>query len=614
MRVYAIIFAMLLKRWLVGNPIKTAHAAHERLSKSLALAIFSSNSISSVAYATEEILLVLILAGTAALAWSIPVSLAILFLVIVLTISYRQIIYEYPEGGGAYIVARSNLGEMPALIAAAALMIDYVLTVAVSVAAGVAAITSAIPELFAHREALGLISIVFIVVVNLRGTRESGKFFAIPTYFAIGALGLMVLMGMVRSFTDGVAMLPLPSPAGGDLENLSLFLILRSFAAGCAAVTGMEVISNGVKAFRSPESENAARTMVWMSVILGSLFMGISWMAYHYGIMAKEDETVVSQLARLTFGTGVTYYTIQVGTMMLLVLAANSAFAGFPHLASILARDGFMPHQMATFGDRLVFSNGIIILGFFACLLLVVFQGDTHALIPLYAIGVFVSFTLSQAGMVRRWLVKKGLHWRKKLIVNGVGAVTTGIATVIIAATKFMQGAWIVFLLVAALIMIFRGIRRHYKAVAEQVMLTRDARPPRPRRNLIIIPIGAVNKAVVRAVDYARSRGGEVRAVLIDVDKEETAVVEIKWAQWGCGVPLIVLPSPYRSILGALLDYVEENLDKDPDCWITVVLPEILPARWWQNILHNQRALLLKGALLFKDRVVLTDVPFHLTR
>jgi amino acid transporter len=605
---------MLLKRWLVGNPIKTAHAAHERLSKSLALAIFSSNSISSVAYATEEILLVLILAGTAALAWSIPVSLAILFLVIVLTISYRQIIYEYPEGGGAYIVARSNLGEMPALIAAAALMIDYVLTVAVSVAAGVAAITSAIPELFAHREALGLISIVFIVVVNLRGTRESGKFFAIPTYFAIGALGLMVLIGTFRSFTNGVAMLPLPSPAGGDLENLSLFLILRSFAAGCAAVTGMEVISNGVKAFRSPESENAARTMVWMSVILGSLFIGISWMAYHYGIMAKEDETVVSQLARLTFGTGITYYTIQVGTMMLLVLAANSAFAGFPHLASILARDGFMPHQMATFGDRLVFSNGIIILGFFACLLLVVFQGDTHALIPLYAIGVFVSFTLSQAGMVRRWLVKKGLHWRKKLIVNGIGAVTTGIATVIIAVTKFMQGAWIVFLLVAALIIIFRGIRRHYKAVAEQVMLTRDARPPRPRRNLVLIPIGAVNKAVVRAVDYARSRGGEVRAVLIDVDKEETAVVEIKWAQWGCGVPLIVLPSPYRSILGALLDYVEENLDKDPDCWITVVLPEILPARWWQNILHNQRALLLKGALLFKDRVVLTDVPFHLTR
>jgi hypothetical protein len=273
-----------------------------------------------------------------------------------------------------------------------------------------------------------------------------------------------------------------------------------------------------------------------------------------------------------------------------------------------------MPHQMATFGDRLVFSNGIIILGFFASLLLLIFQGNTHALIPLYAIGVFVSFTLSQAGMVRRWLVKKGLHWRKKLIVNGVGAVTTGIATTIIATTKFMHGAWIVFLLTAALIMMFRAIRSHYKAVNEQVQLSRDARPPRPRRNLVLIPIGAVNKAVVRAVDYARSRGGEVRAVLIDVDKEETALVEMKWAQWGCGVPLIVLPSPYRSILGALLDYIEENLDKNPECWITVVLPEILPARWWQNILHNQRALLLKGALLFKDRVVLTDVPFHLTR
>lgn len=607
---------MVLKRWLVGDPIKTAQAAHERLSKRLAFAIFSSNSISSVAYATEEILLILILAGTAALAWSIPVSLAILFLVIVLSISYRQIIYEYPEGGGAYIVARSNLGETPALIAAAALMIDYVLTVAVSVAAGVAAITSAVPQLFDHRTALGLLFILFIVVMNLRGVRESGKFFAVPTYLAIGALALMVIVGSVRSLANPGPSLPPVSPIGSHsgTEALTLFLILRSFAAGCAAVTGMEVISNGVKAFRHPESKNAATTMLWMSIILGSLFMGISLMAYHYGIIPKPDETVVSQLARLTFGTGVVYYAIQVGTMMLLVLAANSAFAGFPHLSSILARDGYMPHQMATFGDRLVFSNGIMILGFFACLLLVIFQGNTHALIPLYAIGVFVSFTLSQAGMVRRWLVKKGFHWRKKLIVNSIGAVTTGIATIIIAITKFMQGAWIVFLLVAALIMMFQAIRSHYKAVAEQVQLSRDARPPRPRRNLVLIPIGAVNKAVVRAVDYARSRGGEVRAVLIDVDKEETALVEMKWAQWGCGVPLIVLPSPYRSILGALLDYIEENLEKDPECWITVVLPEILPARWWQNILHNQRALLLKGALLFKDRVVLTDVPFHLTR
>jgi amino acid transporter len=606
---------MILKRWLVGDPLKTTQAAHERLSKFLALPIFSSNAISSVAYATEEILLVLILAGTAAVAWSIPVSLAILFLVLVLTISYRQIIYEYPEGGGAYIVARSNLGDVPALIAAAALMIDYVLTVAVSVAAGVAALTSAIPSLFMHREALGLVAIFFIVVMNLRGVRESGKFFAIPTYFAIGALGLMVIIGTVKSFLTTAAP-PTASPGLPlEIEGLSLFLVLRAFAAGCAVVTGMEVISNGVKAFRHPESKNASTTMLWMSTILASLFMGISWMAYHYGVLPKVDETVVSQLARLTFGTGPIYYAVQIGTTMLLILAANSAFAGFPHLASILARDGFMPHQMATFGDRLVFSNGIIILGFFACLLLVLFEGNTHGLIPLYAIGVFVSFTLSQAGMVKRWLVKKGSHWRKKLIVNGTGAVTTGIATVIIASTKFMQGAWIVFLLVAVLILVFRGIRSHYKAVAEQITLDRrGARPPLPRRNIVIIPISGLNRAVVRAVDYARSRPGEIRAVFVDLDPEESAKVKIQWAQWGGGVNLIALSSPYRSVLGSLLDYIEEILEKDPNTWVTVVIPEILPARWWQSILHNQRALLLKAALLFKERVILTDVPFHLTR
>jgi len=604
---------MILKRWLVGDPLKTAQARHERLSKTIALAIFSSNAISSVAYGTEEILLVLILAGTAAVAWSIPVSLAILFLVLVLTISYRQIIHEYPEGGGAYVVARTNLGDRPALVAAAALMIDYVLTVAVSVAAGIAALTSAVPELFVHREALGLVAILFMIIMNLRGVRESGKVFAVPTYFAIGALGLLVIVGTARSLYTPEAVLP---PATSEeTEALTLFLILRAFAAGCSAVTGMEVISNGVKAFRPPESNNAATTMIWMSTILASLFMGVSWMAYHYGILAKVDETVISQLARLTFGTGPIYYAVQFSTMALLVLAANSAFAGFPHLASILARDGFMPHQMATFGDRLVFSNGIIILGFFACLLLVVFEGDTHALIPLYAIGVFASFTLSQAGMVKRWLVKKGPHWQTKLFVNGAGALTTGIATIIIASTKFMQGAWIVFVLVTILLLIFQGIRSHYKAVKEQIALDRRGeRPPLPRRNIVLIPISGLNRAVVRALDYARSRPGEIRAVFIDVDPEESAKVKIQWAQWGGGVNLIALSSPYRSVLGSLMDYVEEVLEKDPNTWVTVVIPEILPARWWQNILHNQRAFMLKAALLFKERVILIDVPYHLTR
>ena len=603
---------MFLKRWLVGDPLKSTQAADERLSKTLALAIFSSNAISSVAYATEEILLVLILAGTAAVAWSIPISFAILFLVVVLTISYRQIIYEYPEGGGAYIVARNNIGELPALIAAGALMIDYVLTVAVSVAAGIAALTSAVPSLFEHRVAIGLTAIIFIIIMNLRGVRESGKFFAVPTYFAIGALGVMVAVGGIQALLGQAA--PTSADPQTTVEDLTLFLILRAFAAGCSAVTGMEVVSNGVKSFRRPEAENASTTMIYMSLILAALFMGISFLASHYAILPKADETIVSQLARLTFGDGALYYALQIGTMLLLVLAANSAFAGFPHLASILARDGYMPRQMATFGDRLVFSNGVVILGIFACFLLVLFHGDTHALIPLYAVGVFISFTLSQSGMVRRWLTKKGPHWRKSLIVNGAGAVITGIATIILASTKFTQGAWIVFLLIFILVLMFRSIHSHYKAVTEQISLTRDHRPPLPRRNVVVIPINAVNQAVIRAVDYARSRPGEIHAVMVDVDTQTTARIQIQWAQWGCGVNLRALPSPYRSVMKSLLDYIEEILQKEPDIWVTVVIPEILPAHWWQGILHNQRALLLKTALLFKDRVILIDVPFHLKR
>lgn len=608
---------MVLKRWLLGPALKTAQAAHERLSKRLALAVFSSDALSSVAYATEEILLVLVLAGSVAVSWSIPVSILIVALLAILTMSYREIIFEYPAGGGAYIVARSNLGEMPGLTAAAALIIDYVLTVAVSVAAGIAALTSAVPALFPHREMLGLLAIVLVVVVNLRGVRESGRIFAVPTYIFIGSILLMLGAGFVQMIMGRpmpMASIATNSAATQMTEGVTLWLLLRAFSSGCTALTGVEVISNGVSIFKRPESKNAATTMAFMATILGGLFIGISILAYHYGILPKEDETVVSQIARATFDGGILYYLVQASTMAILILAANSSFNGFPRLASILARDGYMPAQMKTRGDRLVFSNGVILLGLFAGLLIVAFRGDTHALIPLYAVGVFLSFTLSQAGMVKHWLLKRGRHWRKRLMINGLGAVTTGLATLIIAGTKFMHGAWIVIGLLPLIIVWFRSVHAHYVAVGEQISLTRGHRPPQPRRNTVIIPISSVNRGVLRALDYARSHSGDVRAVLVDVDKEDTALTEIKWAQWGCGVHLVVLPSPYRSVLRSLLDYIEELLQKDPEGWVTVVIPEILPARWWQNILHNQRALMLKAALLFKERVILTDVPFHLER
>ena len=601
---------MWLKRWLLGHPLTTKQAVHERLSNPVALAIFSSDPLSSVAYATEEILLVLVLAGTAALHYSIGISIVIVGLVAILTASYRQVIFAYPSGGGAYVVAKSTLGEPPGLVAAAALLIDYVLTVAVSVAAGIAAITSAVPELHEHRVGLGLLAIVVLTLGNLRGVRESGKIFALPTYLFVGSLGLVIVVGLGRALFGATEPHPLPSvPA---VEGLTLFLLLRAFSSGCTALTGIEAISNGVPAFRAPASQNAATTMIWMATMLGGLFLGITILAYIYGLVPREEETLISQIARISLGGGALYYFMQASTMLILILAANTSYNGFPRLASLLAQDSFLPHQMRNVGDRLAFSNGIFILGLSAALLLILFHGETHALIPLYAIGVFLSFTLSQAGMVRHWQDRKGRGWRKKFAINLTGAVATGVATVVLAITKFTHGAWMVIFLIPLLIGMFKKIQWHYKMADWQLSLTMYDRPKNPPPNIVVMPVGSVNRAVVIALDYARQRAHEIRAVHVDVDPEETAKIKADWEKWGTGIPLVILPSPYRSFLQPLLDYIEKVRQENPGGWVTVVLGEVVPARWWENLLHNQRALLIKAALLFKFRVIVTDVPYHL--
>ncbi len=603
----------LLKRWLVGPPMPLAQARHERLTKRVALAVFSSDALSSVAYATEEILLVLVLAGAAAAHLTVPIALSITALLVIVAISYQQTIYAYPSGGGSYIVARANLGTVPGLVAAAALLVDYVLTVSVSVAAGVAAITSAFPELSTHKVAIGVLCVAGIAMANIRGVRESGRIFAVPTYVFIVSFGLLVAVGAYRLLTGT---LPPAAPAPvAPTEALTWFLVLRAFSSGCTAMTGTEAISNGIPAFRSPESRNAAITLGVMALILGTLFVGITVLASALGILPAESETVVSQIARRLFGTGLFYYLIQASTALILVLAANTSFADFPRLASLLARDRFVPRQFASLGERLVFSNGILVLAGFAALLIVIFGGDTHALIPLYAVGVFISFTLSQAGMVRHWWTERGSGWRYRLVINGVGAVTTGVVAVVIAVTKFTHGAWIVVIVIPILVASFLAMRRHYEDVALGLSLEGFDSPPEFQHTVLVL-IGDVHRGVVRAIQYARTLAptAAVRAVYVETDPAQTARLEEKWARWGLGVPLVVLTSPYRSLLRPLLDYVDHIQSRGDDQMVTVVLPEFLPRRWWQHILHNQTALLVKGALLFRRNLVVADVPYLLKR
>jgi amino acid transporter len=604
-----------VKRLIVGAPIPSHQAHHERFSRVTGLAVLSSDPLSSVAYATEEILRVLLAGGLAALSLVTPIGAVIAAMLAIVVFSYQQTIHAYPGGGGAYIVAKENLGRLPSLVAGASLLIDYVLTVSVSIAAGVAAITSALPQWHVAPVLLCLGFVAVLMFGNLRGIRESGRLFAAPTYFFIVSILAMIAVGGWRYFSGTLDAVPPPSPPlPQGTALLPVFMLLTAFSNGCTALTGVEAVSNGVPAFRPPESRNAAQTLIAMAVMSITMFIGITLLAHAYGIVPNDAETVVSQIARATFGgRGWPYYAVQAATMAILVLAANTAYADFPRLASILARDRFLPRQFMNQGDRLAFSNGILILSVLGGLLLVAFGGDTHSLIPLYMIGVFVSFTLSQAGMVLHWRTLRTPGWRTSAAISGFGAIVTGIVLVIVAVTKAAEGAWIILLMIPVLVLLFEATRRHYDGVAADLTL-RGWAPPAAAGHVVIVPIGGVQRAVVHALCYARTLAPDVRAIYVEIDPGVTAPLRELWPAWGQDVELVVLESPYRSLMEPLLEYIEELQRAAPIGYVTVILPEFIPRRIWQHLLHNQHALLIKGALLFKPNVVVTSVPYHLGR
>ena len=612
-----------IKRTVIGAPLSTAQAAHERLTKTKALAVLSSDALSSVAYATEEILQVLLLAGIGALALSLPIGVGIVALLLIVGVSYRQTIKAYPAGGGSYIVAKDNLGELPALTAGAALLFGYVVTVAVSIAAGVAALTSAVPPLRDHPVILGLGFILLVTVLNLRGIRESGSIFAVPTYlFLVGIIGMIVL-GLVRAASHGFVPQAPVMPAGEigtATQTVGILLILTAFSRGCAALTGVEAISDGVPAFQPPEWKNARATLTGMIIILAATFSGITFLANQFGIVPREPdnplgyETVVSQIARTIFGGGTpAYYYIQVATLAILILAANTAYSDFPRLSYFLARDRYLPKQFTFRGDRLAYSTGIVTLGILSSLMLAGFGGETTRMIPLYAVGVFTAFTLSQGGMVMRWLRLREPGWQSGLAINIVGVVTTGIVAVVVGLTNFTKGAWIVLLLIPLLIMMFRAIHRHYARAAGELAAQTPLEPDQIEHT-VIVPVAAVNRVARQTLAYARSISPNVTAVHITDDEAEIEQMRESWKALGSDIPMVIIESPYRSLVGPLLAYLDEIDRQRPDDTLTVVLPEFIARHWWEQILHNQTALRIKAALLFRPGTVVTSVPYHLER
>ena len=609
--------ASLIKHLLIGSPLPTQKLADVRLNKVRALAAFSPDALSSIAYANQEIYLGLVVAGSAGLAFSFPISLVITTLLILVALSYFQTIHAYPSGGGSYTVARENLGTLPGLITAAALLIGYLLTAAVSLTAGVAELASAFPSLWPYRIPLALLLLFIIAVLNLRGAQEAGAWMAVPVYLFLFCYFAMLLYGMIRILIEGPGAPTHVVPAAS--QPLALLLVLRAFSSGCTALTGIESISNGVPSFRPPETRNAGQTLVVMAVLMGLLFVGSMGLTQLLAVVAGPEETILSALAQRLLGNGPAYLIVQASTMLILTVAANTSFAGLPRLTAVLAVDGFLPHQMTNLGDRLVFSNGIWTLAIATATLIVVFGGDTHALIPLFAVGVFLAFTLSQIGMVIHWQREREKGWRLKATVNGLGALATMIVVVTIGASKFVQGAWITLVLIPILTVGFLQIRTHYREVARQLSL--GGLPPRlelspsPR---MVIPISGVHRGIFDAVNFARSVSRNVTALYIELEPGEGSHVRDKWERWWPDVPLVVVPSPYRSIVGPLLDFLDQTDEQAHDGQLAVVvLPEFVPARWWQGLLHNQTAWLIKAALLYRRRHhgfqrVIVDVPYHL--
>jgi amino acid transporter len=610
------------KRVLFGQPLPSDRLEHERLNKKIALAVLSSDAISSVAYSTEQTLLVLAVLGATALNYVIGVGAVIVGLLALVALSYRQTIFAYPGGGGSYTVAKENLGTSPGLVAAAALLTDYILTVSVSISSGVAAITSAYPSLAPHAVGLCYGAIALLMLVNLRGVRESGMAFSLPTYafivMMVGLLGYGLLMGwMGHDMAPAIGVAKIDSISAerhGMSEPMGFaltFLVLRSFAEGCSAMTGTEAISNGVSAFRAPSSRNAAITLSWMAGILGTFVLGTSYLAQHFGVMPSTSETVLSQIGHHVFGGGAFYYALQYSTFAVLVLAANTAFADFPRLSSLLAADGYMPRQFAARGDRLAFSNGIIVLALVAALLVGMFRGDTAALVPLYAIGVFVCFTLSQAGMVVHWFKCREPGWKWKAWLNGIGAVATAVVSVVQVVTKFTHGAWIVVLIIPAIILLLRAIHKHYEIFSAELAYTGQA-PLMFLHHTVVVPVNGISKPTAGALVYATTISEDVRAVYVAVDDAVTGKLQTMWEEWDIGVPLVVIPSPFRSLVRPIVDYVQGLSERGETDLVTVVVPEIVPNRWWEHLLHNKTALFIRTAFLFRPNVVVTAVPYHL--